>query len=333
MIFVFFSCNAQEEDKYLNMVIVHDPVMILQDDTYYMFHTGKGISIWRSTNMQDWEKLTQVFDEAPKWAVESVPDFKNHIWAPDILYYNDRYYLFYSVSSFAKNTSCIGLATNKTLDPDSPEYKWEDQGKIIQSIPGRDEWNAIDPNIAFDGNNTPWMSFGSFWNGIKLVKMRQDLTGVAQPEEWYTLAKRKRDFSIDIREPGDGAVEAPFIFKRKGFYYLFVSFDYCCRGLESNYKIVVGRAKNIEGPYLDKMGKRMDQGGGYVLLNGNKKYSGVGHNSIYTFKKTDYLIYHAYDIDENGIPKLIISPVSWDESEWPVAKIPEHNSLKRIKNN
>src|SRR5690349_17431613 len=95
---------------------VHDPVMIKENGTYYLFCTGFGISVWSSRDLQNWRKEKAVFDKAPEWAVKAVPGFRGHIWAPDISYHNGMYYLYYAVSAFGKNTSCIGLAVNKTLD-------------------------------------------------------------------------------------------------------------------------------------------------------------------------------------------------------------------------
>src|SRR6187549_3586608 len=120
---------------------VHDPVMIRQGNTYYLFCTGMGISVFSSTDMKTWKAEKPVFSAAPAWAVSTIPGFKGHIWAPDISVHNGQYYLYYSVSAFGKNTSCIGLATNKTLDPRNKNFKWIDHGKVIESIPGRDLWN------------------------------------------------------------------------------------------------------------------------------------------------------------------------------------------------
>lgn len=300
---------------------VHDPVMIQQDSTYYLFCTGQGISVFSSQDMKNWQKKEPVFDQAPAWAVEAVPGFKGHIWAPDITYQDGKYYLYYSVSAFGKNTSCIGLATNVTLDPDDPDFQWIDHGKIVQSVPGRDLWNAIDPNVAIDEEGTPWLTFGSFWTGIKLVKLQDDLMGIAQSsQEWYTIASRPRDFKTEERKAGEGAIEAPFIFRKNGHYYLFVSFDSCCRGVDSNYKIMVGRADSITGPYMDRDGRKMRHGGGTLVLQGNKQWPGVGHNSVYTFESTDYLIFHGYDASDEGKPKLRIEELTWDAEGWPVVK-------------
>lgn len=300
---------------------VHDPVMIRQGDTYYLFCTGMGISVYSSPDMKQWKREAPVFENPPQWALQAVEGYKGHTWAPDIAFYDGLYYLYYSVSAFGKNTSCIGVATNKTLNPADADFKWIDHGKIIQSVPGRDLWNAIDPNLAFDEEGTPWLTFGSFWSGMKLVKLDSTLTGVAQPEEWYTVAKRPRDFRTEDANAGEGAIEAPFIFRRDGFYYLFVSFDFCCRGLESNYRVVVGRSENIRGPYVDKEGVRMDHGGGTLVVAGNADWPGVGHNSTYTFDGKDYLVFHAYDASDNGRPKLKIETIRWDDEGWPAVTL------------
>jgi arabinan endo-1,5-alpha-L-arabinosidase len=312
-----FSVTLQAQDK----ISVHDPVMIRQDSLYYIFCTGWGITVWSSADRKVWNKEKPVFDKAPEWAVNLIPGFKGHIWAPDITFHNGKYYLYYSVSAFGKNTSCIGLATNVTLNPNDCDFKWKDQGKVIQSVPGRDLWNAIDPNLAFDENGTPWLVFGSFWSGIKLVKLDTNLIAVAEPQEWYTVAKRARDFKTADPDPGEGPIEAPFIFKKGSYYYLFVSFDFCCRGKDSNYNIRVGRSEKITGPYLDRDGNRLDQGGSTLVLAGNDEWPGVGHNAAYTFSGTDYIIFHAYDASDNGKPKLLIREIQWDKDGWPLTSL------------
>lgn len=319
LLIVFFASpglNASAQN-----IRVHDPVMIKQNDTYFLFCTGKGISVFSSLDMKNWEKEDPVFDAPPAWTVEAIPTFKGHIWAPDISFHNGQYYLYYSVSAFGKNTSCIGLATNKTLDPNDRNYKWIDHGKVIQSIPGRDLWNAIDPNLVLDDSNVPWLTFGSFWSGMKLVKMDHNLKEIAEPQEWHTISKRARSFKTPDEEAGEGAVEAPFIFKRNGYYYLFVSFDVCCRGPESTYKVMVGRSKDITGPYLDKAGARMDEGGGILVVKGNEDYFGVGHNAAYTFDGTDYLVFHGYSTANEGKSELVIREMKWDSEGWPLVNL------------
>ncbi|WP_242693136.1 arabinan endo-1,5-alpha-L-arabinosidase [Sabulibacter ruber] len=320
------------DTKPISDITVHDPVMAKQGKTYYLFCTGPGISVLSSTDMQNWKREKPVFATAPEWATKAVAGFKdNHIWAPDISFYNGKYYLYYSISAFGKNTSAIGLATNVTLDPSDKDFKWVDHGKVIESIPGQTNWNAIDPNLVTDEKGTPWLSFGSFWGGLQLVKMNKDRMSVAEePSKFATIASRKKGLTIQTNpapipgnppEAGGNAIEAPFIFKKNGYYYLFASIDYCCKGAKSDYKMIVGRSKKVQGPYLDKNGVAMDAGGGTILLEGNAQWNGVGHNSVYTFDNTDYLIFHGYSAAENGRPKLRIEKLTWDKEQWPVVAL------------
>jgi len=296
---------------------VHDPVMIRQDSVYYLFCTGFGITVYSSKDLTSWRREKPVFDKAPEWAVKAIPGYRGHTWAPDISYHNGMYYLYYSVSAFGKNTSCIGVATNKTLDPSSKDFKWVDHGKLIQSVPGRDLWNAIDPNLAVDDSGAPWLVFGSFWHGIKLARLNADRLALADPQEWYTVASRPRNSVLPDSVAGDAAIEAPFIFKKDNYYYLFVSFDYCCRGEKSTYKIMVGRSSQIQGPYVDRDGVPMNQGGGSLVLEGNKAWNGVGHSATVNFDGVDYLVFHGYDAADGGKSKLRIEKLSW-RGGWPV---------------
>lgn len=309
-------------------ITVHDPVMIKQGNTYYLFSTGHGIAVWSSTDMQNWKQEKPVFDKAPEWAVQAVAGFKNnHIWAPDISYYKGKYYLYYSISAFGKNTSAIGLATNTTLDPADKNFQWVDHGKVIESVPGVTNWNAIDPNLVVDKKGQPWLAFGSFWGGLQLAKMSKDRMKVAEdPQDFRIIASRKKNAAApnppavngNPVDAGGNAIEAPFIFQKNGYFYLFASIDYCCKGEASDYKMIVGRSKKVEGPYLDKNGVSMANGGGSILLEGNQRWNGVGHNSVYNFDGTDYLIFHGYDATEKGRPKLRVEKLAWDKDSWPV---------------
>jgi len=315
--FLFINVLSAQSVKNDTLPMVHDPVIIRQDSTYYVFCTGWGISAFSSKDMKHWTQQSPVFAKAPDWAVQAIPGFRGHIWAPDISYHNGQYYLYYAVSAFGKNTSAIGVATNKTLDTTSKDFKWVDHGKVVQSVPNRDMWNAIDPNLIVDEKNTPWLVFGSFWNGMKLVELNNDLLSVAQPEQWYTVATRKRDFILPDSVAGDAAIEGPFIYKKDKYYYLFVSFDYCCRGEKSTYKMMVGRSENVYGPYVDRDGVPMNLGGGSTVLEGDANWHGVGHNAVANFNGTDYLVFHGYDAHDKGKSKLRIEKLVWFNG-WPV---------------
>ncbi len=290
---------------------VHDPVMTKEGGTYYLFSTGRGITVHTSKDMITWEQHGRVFEQKIPWTSETIPGSTDYYWAPDISFFNGKWHLYYSVSTFGKNRSAIGLATNATLDRTRPDYRWNDEGLVIESKLS-DDWNAIDPNIALDEKKQPWLSAGSFWSGVKLIKLDRKTGKPANtPHELVSLAGRERGGAIK------GAIEAPFIVHRKGFYYLFVSFDLCCRGTASTYNIRVGRSSKITGPYSDRDGKPMMEGGGTLLVSSSQRWRGPGHNAVFHENGADWLVYHAYDAEAFGAPKLRIEKLNWSSNGWP----------------
>jgi arabinan endo-1,5-alpha-L-arabinosidase len=218
------------------------------------------------------------------------------------------------------------VATNKTLDSSSKDFRWVDHGRVIQSYPGKTNWNAIDPNIIRDEKGTAYMAFGSFWDGLKMFRLTKDLLKPAeQVEKMPTVASRKKSSSavnppaVDNNpvDAGGNAIEAPFIYKKGEYYYFFASIDYCCKGESSTYKMITGRSKKIRGPYVDKEGVALQRGGGSILLEGNKEWHGVGHNGICGADGKDYIVYHGYDAADKGRSKLQVQELKWDAAGWP----------------
>lgn len=294
---------------------VHDPCIIQADGRFHVFSTGhvgdeQGLVPWRvSRDLVHWERQGAVFDAIPAWAREAVPGTRG-IWAPDIAYFNGRYQLYYSCSTFGSNRSVIGLATNATLDPASPDFAWWDAGEVVASRRG-DDFNAIDANHIADRDGAHWLALGSFWSGIKLFPL-DAATGKPPPDAaMSSLASRP------VPERAPGAVEAPFMIERDGRYYLFVSYDYCCRGVDSSYYIVVGRAEHPTGPFAGRDGRLMSEGYGTVVLSGDRRFRGPGHNAYLRDGDEDYLVYHAYDAEYDGIATLRIAPVAWTDDGWP----------------
>lgn len=301
--------HARQKGKVVQAPLVHDPVMAKEGDTYYMFSTGWNISVMSTRDLKNWRFEKEVFNAPPQWAVDRIKGYEGHTWAPDIIYYDGAYHIFYSCSTFGKNTSAIGHAYRRTLDP-TDTVPWTDTGLVIDSKEGKNNYNAIDPNIILDKKGNPWMSFGSFWGGIQLVRLTKDMTSTVKPERLYTICDR--------REAGTNAVEAPFIFKHGKYYYLFVSFDYCCKGLKSNYNVVVGRSRKITGPYLDKDGKDMAHGGGTPVVASNSEFVAIGHSAAYRFGDKDYFMAHGYSRTQDGASKLFLCEMTWDKDGWPV---------------
>jgi arabinan endo-1,5-alpha-L-arabinosidase len=306
---------------------IHDPVMGKDGDTYYVFGTGLGIHTLYSTDLVNWQKGKSVFDKIPAWVNEALPDFKweNQIWAPDIIFYKGRYHLFYACNaSPGKPHAAIGHASSPTLNQASPNYKWTDHGKIVQSVLNRDLWQAIDPTIVVDENKVPWFVFGSFWDGIKAVKMTEDLMKLKWPEEWHSISRRPSTQKLYNYGLEDSQTEGVFIYRHGDYYYQFVSFDMCCRGVKSNYHIVVGRSKSVTGPYVDRAGFSMMDGGGTVVAIGDgKRWAALGHNSVYNINGKDYLFAHGYSIPDKGTSQLIVTAIEWDSEGWPIINVPK----------
>jgi arabinan endo-1,5-alpha-L-arabinosidase len=299
---------------------VHDPCIIKAGDTYHLFCTGHqtgeaGFIPWRSsTDLVTWKSHGHVFESIPEWARDAVPNTRS-MWAPDITFIDGRYHLYYSVSTFGSNRSVIGLATNVTLDREAKKFGWRDEGLVVSSDRG-DDFNAIDPNHIIDRDGHHWLCLGSFWSGIKLVPL-EGATGKPPKggRQIFSLASRP------VPKGAPGAIEAPFIIERGGFYYLFTAFDYCCRGASSSYYIVVGRSANIQGPYAGADGRTMLEGYGTLVLQGNRRYRGPGHPAVLRDSGTDYLVYHAYDAEQEGKPVLRISPIVWTSDGWPTVTL------------
>lgn len=316
------SAYAQQAVDDSKGLIAHDPVLIKQDSIYYLFMTHGGVA--KSRDLENWTRIGRI-STAFDWVNEAiVPGYRRGFWAPDIQFFDGLYYLYYSVSAFGKNASAIGVMINKTLDQTSPDFLWKDKGMVVQSIPGRDFWNAIDANVIYEqgekGDTVGWLSFGSFWGGLKLVKLAPDMISLAEPQEWYGIAKQEGTFGRPDNNGGNGAIEAPFIYRNNEFYYLFASIGYCCKGLESTYKTIVGRSKKIIGPYLDQDGKSMNSGGGTILAAESEDYAGIGHCAVYDFDGKTIFVAHGYDKHDQGKSKLVIKEMLWDENDWPVIK-------------
>jgi arabinan endo-1,5-alpha-L-arabinosidase len=286
----------------------HDPSTIVEcDGEYWCFSTGSGVRTHRSRDLLNWQAGPRALDALPGWT-RTYPLRDDRLWAPDVIRAADgRYLLYYSASSFGKNTSAIGVASNATLDPNNPTYRWVDHGVVIAST-AADEFNAIDPAVTRDADGKLWMSFGSFWSGIQLIEL-DPRTGkrVATDSQVYSLARAKE-------------IEAPFIHRRgDGDYFLFVNFGLCCRGVKSTYEIRVGRAGKITGPYLDRDGKSLRDGGGTLLLGSRGAQIGPGHAGIVTDARgREWLSFHFYDAAQNGRPVLGLRSLTWDKDGWPV---------------
>jgi arabinan endo-1,5-alpha-L-arabinosidase len=282
---------------------VHDPSVVkAPNGTYILVATGNNLAIKTSTDRTAWRSAGVVWPNGAPWTTAFTGGSRS-LWAPDISFHNGLFYLYYSASTFGSQRSAIFLATS----PTGAAGSWTDRGLVIESSTAVD-FNAIDPNLIVDAQNQWWLSFGSFWTGIKLIRL-DPATGKRSTSDTAVRALARRTTA-------SGSVEAPFIYRHGGFYYLFVSFDFCCRGAQSTYRVMVGRSASITGPYVDRNGVAMTSGGGTEILAGHDAIHGPGHEAVITDVDADVLVYHYYA--DSGASFLGINLLRWDAAGWPV---------------
>jgi arabinan endo-1,5-alpha-L-arabinosidase len=282
---------------------VHDPSMIWDGSRYYLFATGGNLNVRSSADDLAYSNAGSIFGAIPAWVTAALGTNPGSLWAPDISYFNGQFHVYYAGSTFGSNDSVIGLATSPSLK--TPQ--WVDQGMVVQSQT-TDNFNAIDPNLSFDQSCQPWLAFGSFWSGIKMRKVDPTTGKLATDDTTvYSLASRN-----------GGAIEAASIISHNGFYYLFVSFDLCCKGVNSTYRTMVGRGTSITGPYTDKAGSDMMTGAAEQLLATSGRYIGPGGGTAWRDGDNYLYAYHYYDGDANGTSKLQIRPITFDAQDWIV---------------
>lgn len=284
---------------------IHDPSTLIRcGDRYYVFGTGPGILSKSSADLVTWSAGPRIFATPPAWTTNAVPGFRGSFWAPDVFFTNGTYWLFYSVSTWGSQTSAIGVVTNATLDPTSPNYHWTDCGPVVQSSPSGD-FNAIDPSVARDASGRLWLAFGSYWSGIKLIELNP-ATGkplTADPPR-HALAWNK-------------SIEAACLYAHGGWHYLFVNWGRCCADVNSTYNLRVGRSRDVTGPYLDRTDKDLRAGGGTLFLDTNGRFIGPGHAGILEAGGTNWFSFHFYDGDNHGRPTLEIRQLDWTADGWP----------------
>lgn len=285
---------------------IHDPSTIIESDNrYWCFSTGMGVQSLVSEDLTNWHVGPPLFAKPPAWVNDVVPGQRGHFWAPDVVRVGDRYLVYYSVSAFGKQTSAIALASSPALDPQSTNYHWTDHGIVVQTDENSDH-NAIDPAVFQAPDGKLWLTYGSFWSGIKLVELDPE-TGlrISADSPLYSLAKKPE-------------IEAPALYFRDGSYFLFVNWGHCCRGVRSTYNIRVGRSKSVTGPYVDREGVDLRDGGGSLVLETQGTAIGPGH-AAFLAKEDEFLMsYHFYDGNRRGVPQMGINRVTWDEAGWPV---------------
>lgn len=297
----------------------HDPSIFKEEDTYYTVSTDvkvggspfPGIQIRKSDDLIEWEYVGTALDSIPQEAYEWTG--ANELWAPDLIKMNDKYYMYYSASTFGSNQSWIGLLTSESIDG-----PWEDEGVVIKSAT-EDEHNAIDPAVSFDRDGNLWMTYGSFFGGIYIIQLDKETGKPLDDDIGSVIAKRNDSVS--------NAVEGPYIIYNESVdkYFLFVSYD----SLSADYNIRVARSDNIDGPYVDYTGNKMTDTDVFPYEVGTKimgsyrfgtsdGWIAPGHNSVLNDDGDFYLIHHARGEQDPNWPYLHVRKIVWTDDDWPL---------------
>jgi len=249
-----------------------------------------------------------IFAENPGWIADLLPD-TTALWSPSVAVFGGKQHLYYAASVFGQTTSCIGHATRALLSSGA----WQDQGPLLCSNLGTtsDDFNAIDPSPYVSETGEAYLVFGSYETGVKLLTLTD--TGSMSNEPIVAVAARPAETP---------AIQGPSLMKRGRYHYLFVSFDKCCAGVDSTYNVRVGRAETVAGPYVDRDGQSLLEGGGTLVLESNERWKGPGSSEIFVEGSSRYLVYHAYDAENSGLATLRLSELRFDNDGWPVVTGP-----------
>jgi arabinan endo-1,5-alpha-L-arabinosidase len=287
---------------------MHDPSTVIEaGGKYYVYATGNGLPAFVSDDGWTWHRAGSVMQAVPggKPGPDVIARGGNNSWAPDIIHVGDKYFLYYAAPG-AQPKAAIGLLVAKTLDPSSPDYKWEDAGPVVWSD-GVEDSNAIDPGVFRDpANGSLWLTYGSYFGYIRLVELDPKTGKRLHPE----------------RKPADVAIngEASIMIARDGWYYLLLTHGSCCAGGNSSYNIRMGRSRKVTGPFLDNMGIDMLRGGGKLFAASSGRHIGPGHFGLLDLGAgvQKFSMHYEADLDRGGASVLDIRPLLWRDG-WPVA--------------
>ncbi len=280
---------------------IHDPSIVAAGAGDDLFSTHGLIHEHQSTDLANFSDGGYALPSLPSWA-NSYTGGSGDLWAPDVSSHNGEYWLYFAASTFGSTNSAIGLATSATGQPGS----FIDSGAPVYTSASCAGANAIDPASVVDVSGNAWLVFGSWSSGIQIVPVNTS-TGVPTGAACAQLAYH----------PSGTGIEGTYVYSHGGYYYLFASIDTCCNGIDSTYRIIVGRSTAVTGPYTDRGGLALTNGGGTILLSAHGSINGPGGESIFTDTSRPTLVYHYYDGGNSGYPALGINLLGWTADGWP----------------
>lgn len=243
-----------------------DPCIRKFGDTYYLYSTpdgwgtGEGIPlIWTSKDFVNWTPHRSNWPQTP------------HKWAPSVVKANGKYYMFSSVPCQ------IWVGTAPT--PLGPWTLATEQGPMLtdQTPPGT---ITLDAEVFQDDDGSAYLAYGTWWTPT-IMKLRPDLLGPQGNIVQY-FKKPQTTTPMGLIQ---GCMEAPYMLKRNGTYYLMYSDQFC---QNSSYQVKYSTAKSPFGPWT--YGKNNP----VLATNDDLTVEGPGHHSVLTDAGRDFIIYHRH---------------------------------------
>ena len=321
----YFKIGMTYTNPIITFSSAADPTVIRTDEGFYLYATQTNdywIPIYFSKDLVNWEFKRSAFRNATRPKPDVLPD-GGAFWAPEIRYINGKYVLYFSWAKWGDGSkSYTAVATS-----DSPVGDFLNAKPLLIT----DDFgsNCID-QFYYEEDGKKYMFVGSL-NGIYVTELTDDGLSV----------KRGADGKPVLKKQVCGrAFEGTNIYKKGKYYYLFASINNCCDGINSRYKVVVGRSEKLLGPYVDRKGKDMLDNSWELVLEGDgETFFGPGHNSIIIPDDTgtDWMIYHSY-VKENGAVggRLgMLDRIVWSADGWPTIKkcVPSKGDLLPVFNN
>jgi len=274
-----------------------DPSVIRVGKDYWATSTSSGwapqFPILHSRDLVNWTVAGSVFQQRPAWS-------DGNYWAPEISHYRGRYLVYY-VARKLDGGRCVAVASAR-----QPTAPYQDHGPLVCQKLG-----SIDPMAVRDEHGWPhlvWKRGGNVHN-LPTPILAQKLTrnGLKLVGERTELIRNDTSWEAKV-------VEAPFITRQGGWFYMFYSGDDCC-SMQCNYALGVARSPYLLGPW--------EKNPANPILKGDDQWICPGHGSVVSDEDgRDYLMYHAFSKNAAYVGRqALIDEVSWGVEQWPMINV------------
>lgn len=259
-----------------------DPFVLQVGERFYAYATNAAflrVQVAVSTNMVEWELLDNAMPTLAKWA----SSMSGLTWAPEVMAVDGHYLMYYTTRHIRSNKQCIGLAVSDS--PEGPFRDSSDQPLVCQV----EEGGTIDASPFQDGDRR-YLYYKNDGNccGMPTYIYAQVLAadGMSLVGEPVRLLVNDQPWEAHV-------IEAPTMWKHDGRYYLFFSAN---NYAGPEYAVGYALCETPLGPCEDAPEN--------PILKSEMEMTppviGPGHQTIITVGGQDWIVYHAWEANEQG---------------------------------